>query len=222
MKALQIACRSAGVELKSNAEAAAIVHDGQIAAGVRLSDGTVVRAGCVAITAGAWAARFLEFAGEPAPIYPVRGQIAAYQTTGHLVEHIVEVGKRYLVPRDDGLVLVGSTEEEVGFDRSTTEDGLAGLHQFAVDLFPELDACPLAASWAGLRPGNRLGFPWIGRVSPFQNVWAGCGHFRQGIQLSTGTSRLLADWITGQESFVAEDAFQPARRSLAFQSSFHS
>jgi glycine oxidase len=222
VRALETACANLGVDLKPHRPAKSILVDNNRAAGVLFADGEKLLAGDVVVTAGAWAAQILEPFDASIPIYPVRGQIAAYQTSGHVVHQIVEVGKRYLVPRDDGLVLVGSTEEEVGFDHSTTDEGLAELHRFAVDLFPELDACPLAASWAGLRPACGLGFPWIGRVADVSNLWAAAGHFRQGIQLSPGTARLLADWLTGTESFADEHAFCPLHRQTPFQSLFHS
>src|SRR5207237_3849666 len=115
------------------------------------------------IAAGAWSERFLQSFDCKLDIHPVRGQIVLYRTEADLLKPLLIRGQRYLVPRGDGLLLAGSTEEpEAGFDKSTTEAGIDGLKQFAEMLLPGLRSASIEKCWAGLRPGSRDGLPFIG------------------------------------------------------------
>jgi glycine oxidase len=121
-----------------------------------------------------------------------------YRCAAPPLAHIVSEGPRYLVPRDDGHVLVGSTEEDVGFDKRTTEAALAELRDFAESLVPMLANAELVASWAGLRPHAVDGFPYIGRVPHLENCFLAAGHYRAGLSTSPGTALLLRQLIAGE------------------------
>jgi glycine oxidase len=125
--------------------------------------------------------------------------------------HVINEGSRYLVPRDDGRVLVGSTEEEVGFDKRTTEEGLRELRQLACSLVPALSDASLEQSWAGLRPASFDGFPYLGRLPELVNAFVAAGHFRSGLYLSTGTAVVMRQLICSGESSIALDAFRVGR-----------
>ena len=118
-------------------------------------------------------------------------------------------GKRYLVPRQDGRVLAGSTEEpEAGFVKANTPEAVRGLTDFARGLVPALADAEVETTWAGLRPGSPDGMPFIGSVPGYGNVFAAVGHFRAGIQLSIGTGELVRDLILGRPTAVPADAFR--------------
>ena len=170
--------------------------------GVMLADGWKLLAGSVVVTAGAWTAPLLEKWSESLPIFPVQGQMIALQVEPGTIRGIVQVGRRYVVPRNDGVVLVGSTEEQVGWEPRPTNVGAMTLHHFAGELFPELLDAPMIAHWAGLRPGCRLRSPIIGRLGDWENVWVAAGHFRKGLQLAPGTARLIADWLAERPTFA--------------------
>ena len=97
-------------------------------------------------------------------------------------------GPRYLVPRDDGRLLIGSTEEDAGFDSHTTCEGVAGLIEFAVRLVPQLAQAAVERQWAGLRPASADGLPYFGRGPRLENAYVAAGHLRGGIQLSPATA----------------------------------
>src|SRR5205085_9865198 len=134
-------------------------------------------------TAGAWTDLLLGQVGGAVRIRPVRGQIALLNTGTPGVRPVLLQGKRYLVPRADGRVLVGSTEEEAGFDARPTAGAIAGLLEFAAELVPSLADAPLEKCWAGLRPGTPDGLPFLGPVPGLENVFVAAGHFRSGIPL---------------------------------------
>jgi glycine oxidase len=103
-----------------------------------------------------------------------------------------------MVPRPDGRILVGSTEERVGFDKRNTVVGVSGLLQLAQQLVPSLADAKLERTWAGLRPYRPGGVPFIGRSSHFENVLVAAGHFRAGLQLSPITAKLIREMVLHQ------------------------
>jgi glycine oxidase len=112
-------------------------------------------------------------------------------------------------------VLVGSTEEEAGFDKSTTADAVGGLIRFAVRRVPALSGAEVEKCWAGLRPGSLDGRPTIGRVPGFDNLWVAAGHFRAGIQLSPATGLVVSELLTGQPPSIPLESFRPDRPSAS-------
>jgi glycine oxidase len=103
----------------------------------------------------------------------------------------------YLIPRRDGHVLVGSTLEDVGFDKSTDEATLHRLHTEAAELLPTLRDVQPIRHWAGLRPGSPDNIPVIDRHPDFDNVYVNAGHYRYGVTLAPASAELLADLIEG-------------------------
>ncbi|MBX9790951.1 MAG: glycine oxidase ThiO [Pirellulales bacterium] len=160
---------------------------------------------------GAWTHSLLARLGVEVAMRPVRGQIALLRTSPPTLSRIVNEGRRYLVPRADGRVLVGSTEEEVGFDKRTTSAGIAGLLEFAIGLAPALAHAELERGWAGLRPGTVDGLPYLGRVPTIDNAFVAAGHARAGLGLSPGTAVVMSQLIRGEPLAVPLDLFRIPR-----------
>jgi glycine oxidase len=160
------------------------------------------------VSAGAWSGAVAGRLGLNATFKPIRGQIALLATSRPVVSRIINAGSRYLVPRPDGRLLVGSTEEDVGFDRRTTAQAIADLLAFAISLVPELAAAPLERSWAGLRPSTSDGLPYLGRVPDLENAYLAAGHFRGGLQLSTGTAIVMSQLMTDQQPEIDLSPFR--------------
>lgn len=204
LKALIADCERIGVRLRPDCPANTWIEDmGERIGGVGLESGEIVRAGSYVLAAGAWSEWWLDALCVHLNFHPVRGQMLLYRTEKPLLNRVVICGKRYLVPRADGRLLVGSTEEpEAGFVKETTAEGIAELRRFAEGIVPALKHAELETSWAGLRPGSADGYPSIARVPNHSNVFAAVGHFRAGIQLSLGTAHLIRDLVTGQPPIV--------------------
>ena len=151
--------------------------------------------GMVVVAAGAWSGPLLEPIGIRAPTPPFKGQIVLLRSDRPLIRRVVEHGKNYLVPRDDRRVLVGATEENVGFDSVTTSRVTRDLVDLAVRLCPVLSTAEIEATWAGLRPGSRDSKPYIGRAPGFENVIVASGHKRAGLQLAPATAELVVDLV---------------------------
>lgn len=176
-----------------------------------LTDAGPLPAGQFLVAAGAWSDALLAPLGFRPGIRPVRGQIALLNTGVPLLSRIAERGRRYLVPRPDGRVLVGSTEEDVGFDKRTTAEAIGGLLAFAQSMAPRLASAHLERCWAGLRPGSPDELPFLGRVPGCDNLFVASGHHRSGIQLSAATGSLMAELLLGHEPSMPLDAFRPDR-----------
>ncbi len=160
----------------------------------------------VVVCAGAWSARLVKDLLPALPVVPVCGQMLLYQLPPGLLATIVLHEGRYLIPRVDGHVLVGSTLEMRGFDQSITQEALASLRASAQRMMPALRECSPVRQWAGLRPGAPEGIPLMGRVpcadGSSSNVWVCAGHYRNGLVLSPASTQLMADLIVGRNTSV--------------------
>jgi glycine oxidase len=153
-------------------------------------------AGHVVIAGGAWAGR-LEHLPRPLSVEPVRGQMGAFPWPGEATEAVVYGPRCYLLRRGDEM-LVGATMEHVGFDASTTADGLADLFARAATIYPALAGMTPTRTWAGLRPGTPDGLPIIGPEPRLRGLWYATGHGRNGILLAGITGELIAASIQGE------------------------
>lgn len=208
LRALAADCRRLGVRIVEGIEVERVWREGGNVRGVETADGRW-EADRVVIACGAWSQRLLPpELGPPPVIEPVRGQIVLLRSPTPVLTRVVECGHRYLVPREDGRVLVGSTEERVGFDKRTTPEGVAGLREFAGQLVPALRAAEQEQAWAGLRPEARRGRPIIGPVPGNEGCYVAAGHFRSGLLLSPVTARIIRAQVCGERDELAS-AFAP-------------
>lgn len=203
-----------GVHLRWGTAVRALSTDDGAVTGVALDDGERLAAGAVLVATGAWSADLLAPVGVDVPIRPVRGQVIELHGPPGLLDCVVMHGHRYLLPRADGRIIVGSTAEEAGFDASTTADAAAELKAAASALLPATAAWPVRAQWAGLRPGSPDGMPLIGPVPGVGGLWLNLGHFRNGITLAPGSAELLAALVTGRHAPVAGAPFLPRTQHL--------
>jgi len=214
IKALTAACALRGVRLCSGTPVIGFEADEQ---GRILSLRTPTEswhAGRYCVAGGAWSRTILASIGVDIAIEPVRGQIVLVSHLPRLFSHVIQVGPRYLVPRDDGRILIGATEEHVGFLKENTASAVSELIAFGTSLVPKLAGAKFERAWAGLRPGSADGNPYLGRVPSFDNLFVAAGHFRSGLQMSPGTARLLRQSILEQETDIPLDLFACDRSQI--------
>jgi glycine oxidase len=203
--ALREAFLRAGGVLRENAPVAGIVVENGRATGI-LTDGERHLADTVVLAAGAWSRNLpgLPEAARP-PVRPVKGQMLALDMPADrpLVTHVVVRPDVYLVPRNDGRLLVGATAEEMNFDTRLTAGGLYELLRHAWEVLPGIYDLPVAEAWAGLRPTSRDDAPILG-PGPLPGLVYATGHHRNGILLAPITAEVVANYIlTGK---LAEEA----------------
>ncbi|ATJ83574.1 glycine oxidase ThiO [Halomonas beimenensis] len=177
-------------------------------------------AGRVILCGGAWTGQLLAPLGIALPVRPVKGQMMVFRTptvTGsrQWLERVVLRGGRYLIPRADGRVLVGSTLEEAGFDKTPTPEARASLHASAVSILPALAECEVEHHWSGLRPGAPDGLPFIGEIPGVAGLFVNAGHYRNGLVLAPAATRLLVDELLGRAPILDPTPFRPAARLAA-------
>jgi glycine oxidase len=187
-----------------------VLAKGNRVVGVRTYDGRVFEADIVVNAAGAWSSE-IQGVEDQIETYPVRGQIACFETRpGQLHSSVFSLGG-YLVPRRDGRILAGSTMEEAGFDKSVTLAGLAKITLAAHEMVPALSDLPFREAWAGLRPATRDFLPVLGLSPTIPGFYYATGHFRSGILLSAITGEIIADLIHGRKPSIDLAPFLPNR-----------
>jgi len=187
------------------------LRDGSRIVGVQTAQGEM-RADQVVVAAGAWSAQLLATLGLEIPVKPMKGQMILFKCAEDFLPSMVLAKGRYAIPRRDGHVLVGSTLEHAGYDKTPTEEALASLKASAIELLPELAGAEVVGHWAGLRPGSPEGVPYIGRVPGHEGLWLNCGHYRNGLVLAPASCQLFADLLTGAEPIIDPAPYAPAGR----------
>lgn len=220
--ALSIALGKRGAVLRPGLAARGFSVRGDRIEAVETDDGPIA-CDWVVMAAGPWSGGLLEPLSINAPTPPVKGQIVLLRTDGPVLRRIVEHGSRYLVPREDGHVLVGSTEEDAGFDVRPTASAARDLIAEAVRLCPALASAELVRAWAGLRPGSIDSRPYLGPTDRLPNLVLATGHRRAGLQLSPGTAEVVRRTILGLPELLDLAAFRPDRKpAQAGESAFRS
>ncbi len=196
------------VRMLEHCQVTGFVREGQRIVGVQTS-GETLRAEHTVVAAGAWSGNLLAQLGLVLPVKPMKGQMILFKCADDFLSSMVMADGRYAIPRRDGHILVGSTLEDVGFDKTPTEEALASLEASAYQLIPDLRNAQVLKHWAGLRPGSPEGIPYIGAVPEWEGLWLNCGHFRNGLVLAPASCQLLADLLLKQSPVVDPAPYRP-------------
>jgi glycine oxidase len=207
--ALSRLIRMQGIDVREQTEVKDLMVQSGRVQGVRTNRGDF-RAASVVIASGAWSPLLMQRAGLPLAIEPVRGQMIMFEAIPGLLRHITMSGAHYLIPRQNGLVLAGSTLEYEGYDKATTAAARKTLIEKAVELVPALADYPVIKHWAGLRPGTETGVPYIGEHPNIHGLYVNSGHFRNGVVMAPGSAQLLADCMLKRESFTRFEPYAPS------------
>jgi len=214
VRALARAARSAGAILHEHHPVREVDVSGGRACAV-LTDQLRDPADVVVLAAGAWSR---EIAGIPPahlpPVRPIKGQMLALRmdASAPLLRHVIWLPRGYLVPRDDGRLLVGATVEERGFDDALTAGGLLALIEGAWRAVPGIEELPVAETWVGFRPGSRDDAPMLG-PSGIDGLVVATGHHRNGILLTPLTIETVSAYILTDRLPDAVKPFMPKRFS---------
>ena len=165
----------------------------------------------VVLAAGSWSSQITVEGADPVPVVPVRGQLVELQTEPGALRHVVWGSQGYLVPWPDGTVLVGATSEDVGFDESTTDEGIRGLREMAASLVPALADAPMIGARAGLRPRGPDDLPLVGPSSVVPGLIHASAHFRNGVLLAPLTAALVRQLVFDKGTDPALRWLDPSR-----------
>jgi glycine oxidase len=209
VRALDLAARRAGVEVRTGVEVRGLRTQGEAVVGVETSDGPV-SAELVVLAAGAWSSLVQGCEPRP-PVQPQRGQILALDHSAVGLRHVLLTpSDPYLVPRPEGRLVIGATREEAGWDAALTAGGVAWLLNEAITLVPGLRDCPILELWTGFRPLSMDGLPLIG-PGGLHGLWYLTGHGPSGIAPLPGSLALFGALVSRQSPPVDPTPFRPTR-----------
>ncbi len=163
----------------------------------------------VVVCGGAWSGQLLKQVGFDCGVVPVKGEMLLYKFEAALIKSIILFNGKYLIPRRDGHLLMGSTLEWVGFDKTVSETARVALQTSAAKLLPQLVGQKPIGQWAGLRPGIAGGLPAIGAIPGVDNLFINAGQFRNGLVLAPASARLLADTLLNRTSPIDPSPYCP-------------
>ena len=197
LKALRRRLELLGVQISEHTEVTGWRNDGVRITGVETNRGEL-RAERYIVTSGAWSRQILGEHALDLDIRPIRGQMLLFKTAPGTLRTIILKNGIYLIPRLDGHILAGSTLEDVGFDKTTTEEAKAMLYAQATGILPLLKQAPLVQHWAGLRPGSPDNIPTIDRHPQLENLYISSGHFRYGVTMAPASAEIMTNLILGR------------------------
>lgn len=147
------------------------------------------------ICAGAWSKALVKIQKIELSIKPIKGQMLLFKFDAPPLHNILIQDDLYLVPRQDGHLLIGSTLEDVGFDKQITISARKYLLTRAQTILPLLHKMPIVQQWAGLRPASPNNLPTIGKHPIVDNLFVNCGHFRYGLTMALASAEILVNEI---------------------------
>ncbi len=195
LKSLRIGAQELGVDIQEGVKAEAFLQTHRHITGVLSSHGQH-QVGHYVLATGAWSNELL-----PVPVKPRKGQLAALITppdSPYRLHRVLYGEHIYIVPRRDGRIVLGATDEDVGFAPHNTAAGVAQLLNEAARLYPPLASFPLQECWWGYRPATPDGSPILG-PGQCDNLTLATGHHRNGILLTPITAKLIADSVQGKQ-----------------------
>jgi glycine oxidase len=219
-----VAAKHRGIDFSSGDQVLAIETSDGKTTGVRTNK-TRFAANLVVNCAGAWAGKIGESQSdlsggempfpsptrETVPTRPVKGQMLyVAMPEKELLRHVVRTPKVYLVPRSDGRLLIGTTHEEVGFNKQTVPETIQKLYQEALKVVPKLAEARILEAWAGLRPGTPDNLPILGTTAT-PGYFVATGHFRDGILLSPVTAWVMGQLLVGEPTGFDLRPFEAGR-----------
>lgn len=217
LKVLRVHLQRLGVRFES----ATVIQVLPSASGGRVlaADGRQWQSDTVVISAGHAAPDLLLSMGLTMPLFPAKGEMLLYRMKPGQVPAVMLTERGYLIPRQDGSVLVGSTLRKGDRTACPTVAGRYQLERLAASLWPQLASCSPAFHWAGVRPGCERDIPFIGPVPGAHGVFAAVGHYRNGLVAAPASAELLAQLIVGEQPFTDPEPYSLSSVSPSSRSS---
>lgn len=171
----------------------------------------------VVVAGGSWSS-FIRLS--PAPqkpalvIEPVRGQMISFDARPQIARHVIYSPRGYIVPRQDGRLLAGSTSEHAGFAKQVTAGGMSSILRNALEISLSVSALPILDTWAGLRPRAPDNLPVLGPCDEIGGLFYATGHYRNGILLAPVTGELITEAVVAGVTSPLLGPFSPSRFDL--------
>ena len=203
VNALRESCLQRGVEIRTG------VHVGAISPNTIHFADTTIEASSIIIASGVWSGEFRGVVPS-IPVSPRKGQILSLAMPPGAFHHMIRWNHSYFVPRSTGELVVGATNEDVGFDVSITPAGLGRLLMDAQSISSHVGSYPILETWSGLRPATPDELPIIG-PSDVPGVYYATGHYRNGVLLAPITAAIVADLVNARQPRIDISPYSPTR-----------
>ena len=215
VQALAMAAGRRGAQFLEGTSAVGLEVASGKATGVRTPSGTL-QADTVVLAAGVWTPDVLRHVGLELPVVPVKGQILSLRTApGKTPRQVIWSGESYLVPRADGQIVLGATEEEGNYDPRPTLAGVNRLTEAALEVVPAVGGFIVEGIWAGLRPAAPDRYPIVGWAPGIERLFLATAHYRNGMLLGPLTGKRVAEHLTSGAPLGEFAAFGPERFATA-------
>ncbi|MBL7004910.1 MAG: glycine oxidase ThiO [Gammaproteobacteria bacterium] len=199
-----------GIKIKENTEISAFNIDSNHIRSVSTNHGDF-SADKTLVCAGAWSGDLINTLQcddeSSVEINPVHGQMLLLKLDKPIFSPIILHDGRYIIPRKDGHVLVGSTTEMIGFKKQTTKAVRESLMEYAIQTIPQLKDAPIVNHWSGLRPGSVKGIPKISQHPRINNLYINAGQYRNGLVTAPGSAQLITQIICNSKTSINSQAF---------------
>ena len=192
-------------------EVVGVVLNGDRVTGVSLQDGTVIEGGSFVFAAGPWSTIVFDWFSLNIRVRPLKGQILRLSVGNQPFEHSFSTNGNYMSSKTDGLVWVGTTEEDVGMDEAPTEAGRKEILGVFQRMVPSVDEPKVVTQTACLRPISPNGELILGHVSGFSNALVGTGGGRKGILYGPLMGKYLTELIFDSSKSEPWVKFSPDR-----------
>jgi glycine oxidase len=209
VQALAMAAANRGAQFLEGTWAVGLLGNGRIT-GVATPNG-VIHADVVVLAAGVWSPDLTRALGFELPVVPVKGQVISLRGLGASPKVVIWSGECYLVPRPDGEVLLGATEEEGNYDARPTLAGVNRLTEAALEVLPAAGGFVVDGVWAGLRPAAPDRHPIVGWAPGIDRLMLATAHYRNGVLLGPLTGQRVADLVLHGTPAPEFEPFGPLR-----------
>lgn len=197
-EALSISAASKGAVLHEGTEVESLIMEGGTILGVNTSRGRLY-GDEVVVAGGAWSQHILRRLGIVLDAVPVKGECISLVPKEGCLNRTIVTDDLYMVPKADGTLTIGATEQEGSFNEDVSAKSVSSLLARACTMAPELADAVWRKAWAGTRPKTSSRLPYIGRVPDVEGLSLATGHYRNGILLAPITGVLMADLLTDKD-----------------------
>ncbi|MBK0064960.1 MULTISPECIES: NAD(P)/FAD-dependent oxidoreductase [unclassified Acinetobacter] len=173
--------------------------------------GNKIQADQFVLATGAWSQDWTEQLNLEIPVQPVQGQMVLFKAPAHWLPTMCMNKVMYLIPRQDGHIVCGSSMAYCGFNTLPDAKTRHNIVEACLEMVPELSQFPIVKQWAGLRPSSPTGIPYIGAVPEVNNLWMNVGHFRNGLCMGPASAQLLRQLMLKQPTFIDPTPYSPER-----------
>jgi len=202
LKALKYQLQQSHVEIREHTAVSDIKRNQQGEMIGVITENGIVAADKVIISSGAWSAQLPALQNIALNVKPVSGEMILFKAAPQRLKRIILHQGRYLIPRQDGRILCGSTLAFTEFDKQIHAATKQSLHETACQLAPFLKTAKIEHHWCGLRPASPNGVPYIGEHPHLANVYINTGHYRYGVTMGLASVKLLTDTLMQRPSFL--------------------